>query len=140
MKKAFIGWGIALSLVFCLAWFMGPDNEVDAQVIGQPVPILCNQSTQGSTSTTIATSIPNRSIVICGWDIDATVATTSAFSLLAGTGGACATPTKTFVVYSALPAAVTVDHIDYAFTQAPIGSDLCVTDTTANWTIYWGQF
>ena len=111
-----------------------------AQGIGAPNPILCNQTTQGTGTVAIATAIIGRNIVVCGWDVNANVAS-GAFSLIAGTGGTCATPTKSIVVWTALPTGAFIHHPTYAFTQAPSGSDLCVSvATTVSWVVSWGQF
>jgi hypothetical protein len=121
-------------------------GAASAQGVGAPNPILCNQATQSSanTATQLATAIPGRNIVICGWDINANVAA-GAFTLAYGTGTTCATSPVTIVSYTALPAGVFVDHGTYAFFSVPnvagVQQNLCVTlATTAAWIVYWGQF
>lgn len=125
-------------LFLLLAFLLAPSLAL-AQV-GPPQNILCNQIAQGTTASVspIASAASGKSIVVCGWSVNANVAA-GAFSLAFGSGATCTTPT-TIVSYTALPVGTNIDHIDYAFTSNAT-LNLCVTvATTVSYTVYWGQY
>ena len=143
MKKPWLPICFVLATI-ALFWYpLQRAIEIDAQAqgIGAPNPILCNQATAAaSAANQIAAAVAGKNIVLCGWDVNGTAAA-SAFSITAGTGATCGGTPVTLVNWTVLPNGVFVDHPTYAFYQVPTAFGLCVTAaTTVNYIIYWGQF
>lgn len=116
--------------------------------VGPPNMILCNKTVafSGVNAVTklVSGASTGKSVFICGWHVTNTAAS-GTFTMTYGTKttNECDTANGTILpAMNVTSSAPSSDHIDYASTQAPVNTDLCVTPSaiTLSGIIYYSQF
>jgi len=132
-KRQVVGLGLAIGLALGVAFGLVLVTSPGKAQVGPPNQILCNNVPQQpvadiptGTTVKLVTEVAGRVVVICGWHVTATAASTFKFST--GTGANCATNnvvlTPTFNVSTNAPSQ---DHIEFAALSVPTGNAVCVT-------------
>lgn len=113
-------------------WVLG-SGFASAQYLGPPNAVICNK-TVSFTGTGAAVSLvapaSRTTVLICGWDVTSTAASTFAFTTGTQTTNPCDTNTVAITPTMNVSTNAVVDHQFYAtFSSAP-GSGLCVNAGT----------
>ena len=104
-------------------------------IIGPAQTAICNQvqfmAVGPTTITTIVAGKTGQSIFVCGWHVTNTGAT-GVFSIQIGAGANCGgTPVTIVPAVNVTSTAPSADHIEYAWTQVPVGQSICITPSVA---------
>lgn len=118
-----------LRVLLALGLWLAGSGFASAQWLGPPNAVMCNKTASftgtGSVASLVAPTA-RTTVLVCGWDVTSTGATTFTFSSGTQTTNPCDTNTVAVTPALNVSTNAVVDHQGYAtFSTAP-GSGLCV--------------
>ena len=130
-----------LRVLLALGLWLAGLGFASAQWIGPPNLTLCNKMVSFTGTGSIASlisSTPRTMVLICGWNVTATGASTFTFTFGTQTTTPCDTGAVAITPTLNVTTNANVDHQQYSSQSSPVGAGVCVNaGTTVTGMLYY---